>query len=80
MALTVQLPADLQGRLAAYCRARGRSEGQAIEQAVRQFLGDAAQPTPYDLGVQGFGADRTSSGDIARNSKRTFKRTPVASS
>lgn len=46
MSHSIQLPAILQERLAAQCRAHGISEGHAIEQAIRQFLADSAQPTP----------------------------------
>lgn len=73
MTHSLELPAILQERLAAHCRAHGISEEQAIERAIRQFLADSAHPTPYDLGAEGFGADQTSSGDIARNSKRILR-------
>jgi len=73
MSLSTRLPTILQERLAAYCQSHGLSEDQAIEQAIRQLLGDTAQPTAYDLGAEGFGADRTNSGDIARNSKKLLR-------
>jgi len=73
MNLSIELPTILKERLADYCRTHGVSEDQAIEQAVRQLLGDSPEPTPYDLGAEGFGADRTHSGDIAQNSKRLLR-------
>ena len=54
-------------------RTRGLFEDQAIEQAIRQLLGETLEPTPYDLGIRGFGADKTHSGDIARHSKRRLR-------
>lgn len=73
MTHSIRLPTVLEERLAAYCRTHGVSESQAIEQAIAQLLGHAVEPTPYDLGAEGFGADRTNSGDIARNSKRILR-------
>lgn len=73
MSLSIRLPTSLHERLAAYCQSRGLSEDEAIEHAVRQLLGDTAQPTPYELGAGGFGADRTNSGDVARNSKKLLR-------
>ncbi|MCF7996699.1 hypothetical protein U5801_25985 [Lamprobacter modestohalophilus] len=73
MTHSIRLPTSLEERLATYCRTRGLSEDQAIEQAIRQLLGETLESTPYDLGVRGFGADQTHSGDIARNSKRRLR-------
>jgi hypothetical protein len=73
MTLFLHLPRNLQDRLANHCRAHGITEHQAVEQAIRQFLGEPAEPTPYQLGAEGFGADRTNSGDIARNSKMILR-------
>ena len=73
MTLSIQLPTILQERLTAYCRTHGVSEVQAIEQAITHLLDEVAAPTPYDLGVLGFGADQTKSGNIAQNSKRMLR-------
>lgn len=73
MTLSIRLPTSLEERLAAYCRTHGVSESQAVEEAIRQLLGDATEPAPYDLGAEGFGADRSHSGDIARNSKNLLR-------
>ncbi len=73
MTFSLHLPQNLQDRLANHCRAHGITEDQAVEQAIRQFLGEPAEPTPYELGAEGFGADRTNSGDIARNSKAILR-------
>ena len=73
MTLSLHLPRKLQDRLAKHCRAHGITEDQAVEQAIRQFLGEPTEPTPYELGAEGLGADRTNSGDIARNSKAILR-------
>jgi hypothetical protein len=73
MTLSIRLPTSLVERLAAYCRTHKVSENQAVEQAIRQLLGDTTEPAPYDLGAEGFGADQTRSGDIARNSKKLLR-------
>ena len=73
MTLSLRLPTTLEERLGAYCRAHGLSENEAIEQAIRQLLDDHSASAPYDLGAAGFGADRTHSGDLARNSKQLLR-------
>ena len=70
MSLSVHLPTSLEERLANFCQTHGISQGEAIECALQRFLSESAPLTPYELGVEGFGADRTHGGDIARNSRR----------
>jgi hypothetical protein len=66
-------PKILEGRLTAYCHTHGITENQAVQLALHQFLNDAVLITPYELGVEGFGADHTHSGDIARNSRQMLR-------
>jgi Ribbon-helix-helix protein, copG family. len=72
MSLSIRLPKPLEERLAAYCAAQGISRSEAVKRALDSLLSEA-QPTPYELGVAGFGADNTHSGDVARNSKRLLR-------
>ena len=73
MNLSIELPQALNEQLASYCHAHGLTENEAVEYALHQFLKNSALPTPYDLGAEGFGADHTHSGDIARNSQRLLR-------
>ena len=71
MTLFVQLPVALEQKLAAYCATHHLTENEAIQQALKSLLAqDSPVPTPYELGRDGFGADRVHSGDIARESKQ----------
>lgn len=38
-----------------------------------QAASDDRSPTAYELGIEGFGADLTHSGDIAKNSQRLLR-------
>lgn len=72
MTLSIRLPESLEMQLTAYCRAHRISKSEAVKRALDLFLGEEVEvpePSPYELGADGFGADRTHSGDIARRSK-----------
>lgn len=74
MTLSVRLPEAIEEQLTAYCQAHEISKSEAVKRALDAFLAAAVQPpTPYELGKEGFGADRTHLGDIARHSKRLLK-------
>ena len=74
MNLSIDLPKVLQEQLMSYCHTHGVTENEAVQTALHQFLSnDTASPTPYELGVEGFGADHTHSGDIARNTKNLLR-------
>jgi len=73
MNLSIQLPEILEERLAAYCRTHGITTDQAVQLALDQLLSNTASLTPYELGAEGFGADQTHSGDVARNSQRLLR-------
>jgi hypothetical protein len=74
MSISVRLPEIIEKQLSAYCQAHRISRSEAVKQALDLFLSaQANQPTPYELGEDGFGADRTHTGDIARNSKRLLR-------
>jgi len=74
MNLSVDLPKVLEEQLVSYCHVHGITENEAVQRALHQLLNDSISPTPYDLGIEGFGADQSHSGDIARNSKRLLSR------
>ena len=73
MNLSIELPKVLEEQLASYCHAHGITESEAVQYALNQLLSDVISPTPYELGIEGFGADRTHSGDIAQNSQRLLR-------
>lgn len=73
MNLSIELPKVLEEQLASYCHAHGITENEAVQCALYQLLNDSLSPTPYELGTEGFGADLTHSGDIARNSQRLLR-------
>ncbi|WP_295440903.1 hypothetical protein [uncultured Thiodictyon sp.] len=73
MSLSIHLPTMLEERLAHYCRAHDITEDEAIQIALQQFLSETPGLTPYALGVEGFGADQTHCGDIARNSRQLLR-------
>lgn len=74
MTVSVRLPESVETRLTAYCRAHRISKSEAVKRALDSFLGkEAPEPTPYELGAGGFGADRTHSGDIASRNKELLR-------
>lgn len=73
MNLSIDLPPVLEEQLASYCQVQGITEDEAIRRALHQLLNHSLLPTPYKLGAEGFGADLTHSGDIARNSQRLLR-------
>lgn len=73
MNISIELPKVLEERLVSYCHTYGITENEAVQCALHRLLNDSLLPTPYELGVEGFGADLTHSGDIARNSQRLLR-------
>ena len=74
MALTVRLPLRVEQELATYCAARRITKSQAVKEALERLLAESAdRPSPYELGKDGFGADDSQHGDIARNTKQLIK-------
>ena len=74
MALTVRLPPRVEQELKAYCVTRRITKSDAVKEALERLLTESsAQATPYELGKDGFGADDSQSGQIARNSKRLIR-------
>lgn len=74
MALTVRLPLRVEQELKNYCVTRRITKSDAVKQALERLLSDTAgQATPYELGMDGFGADHSRQGDIARNTKRLIQ-------
>jgi len=73
MNFSIDLPKTLEEQLVSYCHAHGITENEAVQCALQRFLNDPLAPTPYELGTEGFGADLTHSGDIARNSQRLLR-------
>jgi len=74
MTLSIHLPQSVEQALNSYCASHAISQGEAIEQALTQFLSaQEPPPNPYELGQAGFGADETHVGDIARNSKQLLR-------
>lgn len=73
MSTTIQLPDSIDTKLTESCKAHGITKNEAVKRAIDSFLDVAPKPTPYELGKDGFGTDKTHSGDIARHSKRLFR-------
>lgn len=73
MATIIRLPDSTKTMLSEYCKAQGISKSEAVRRALDSFLNTVTEPTPYQLGQDGFGADQTHSGDIARHSKRLLR-------
>ncbi len=74
MSLTVRLPPRVEQELKAYCVTRRITKSDAVKEALQRLLSETAgQATPYELGRDGFGADDSQRGDIARNTKRLIK-------
>jgi Arc/MetJ-type ribon-helix-helix transcriptional regulator len=72
--LTVRLPPRVEEELKAYCVARRISKSDAVKEALQRLLSETPnQATPYDLGRDGFGADESQSGNVARNTKRLIR-------
>ncbi|CDH45600.1 MAG: hypothetical protein IPL59_14040 [Candidatus Competibacteraceae bacterium] len=73
MMLSIQLPVTLEQKLSAYCAAHYLTEDEAILEALNRLLTHDMTPTPYELGQDGFGADRVHRGEIASESKRLLR-------
>jgi len=74
MPLTVRLPPKVEQKLTQYCVTHRVTKSDAVKQALQRLLSETTnQPAPFDLGKDGFGADDTPVGDIARNTKRLIK-------
>ena len=74
MTLSVHLPPALAQKLTSYCAEHHFSPDEVIQEALQRLLApDAPAQTPYELGRDGFGADRTHGGAIARDSKRLLR-------
>ncbi|MGZ8243105.1 hypothetical protein [Methylomagnum sp.] len=73
MSTTIQLPDSTDTKLTEYCKAHGITKSEAVKLALDSFLNTTSKPTPYELGKDGFGADKTHSGDIARHSKQLLR-------
>lgn len=74
MPLTVRLPPRVEQELKAYCVTRRITKSDAVKEALERLLAESSgQATPYELGKDGFGADETRRGSIARNTKRLIR-------
>ncbi len=74
MTVSVRLPECTERQLSSYCESHRISKSEAIKQALELFLDHRAKPaTPYELGKDGFGSDRSHSGDIAKNTKQLLR-------
>jgi len=74
MSLTVRLPLRVEQELKAYCVARHITKTEAVRDALERLLSESSgQVTPYELGKEGFGADESKRGDIARNTTRLIR-------
>lgn len=73
MNLSIELTKVLEEQLVSYCHTHGITENEAVQLALHQLLNDSLPFTPYELGIEGFGADHTHSGDIARNTKHLLR-------
>lgn len=69
----VELSQELEKQLVAYCNTYSITENQAIQRAIHQLLHHSNESTPYELGAEGFGADQTHVGAIAKNSKQILR-------
>lgn len=74
MSLTVRLSTRVEQELKAYCTTQRITKSEAVKQALERLLSEAAgQASPYELGKDGFGADHSPGGDVARNTKRLIR-------
>lgn len=74
MNFSITLSNALEQNLIAYCHRHSITKEQVIQKALSQFLHQVNSfPTPYELGLDGFGADQTHSGDIAKNSQQLLR-------
>jgi hypothetical protein len=74
MTLTVRLPPRVEEELKQYCVARRISKSDAVKEALDRLLAEApAAASPFELGKDGFGADASPRGDVARNTKRLIR-------
>jgi hypothetical protein len=71
MTLTVRLPDRVEQDLADYCVAHGVTKSEAVKRALKELLRGAAKGKS-DLNHPFVGGD-TSSGDVARHTKRLLR-------
>ena len=76
MTLTVRLEPELEDQLEDYCQAEGTTKTAVVTRALRDFLNTLRQQrTPYELGADLFGADKTEDNglEVSRNYKKLLK-------
>lgn len=74
MPISIRLPPRLEQALAGYCADHALTKSEVIKQALDDFLATRTEAaTSYQRGENGFGADETHEGDIARNTSRLLK-------
>ena len=74
MTVSVRLPETIERQLVAYCHAHRISKSEVVKKALDLFLTDKVhQPTPYELGQAGFGADKSHTGNLAGRSKALLR-------
>ena len=72
--LTVRLPLRIEQELAEYCVKRHITKSSAVKQALERLLAETSRDrSAYELGRQGFGADRSGPADVARHTKQLLR-------
>ncbi len=73
MSITIDLTPSLEKELASFVEKENINVSLLFQQFLEDLMREKSQPTPWELGRDGFGADQTHEGDIAQNTKALLK-------
>ena len=73
MSITIDLNPSLEKELASFIEREKIDVSLLFQQFLEDLMREKHQPTAWELGQEGFGADKTHEGDIAQNTKSLLK-------
>jgi hypothetical protein len=73
MSITIDLDPSLEKELTSFVEREDINISLLFQQFLEELMREKHQPTAWELGKDGFGADQTHEGDIAKNTKFLLK-------
>lgn len=73
MSITIDLEPNLEKELESLVEIEKVDISLLVQQFLEGLIQEKCQPTPWELGKEGFGADKIHEGDIAQNTKSLLK-------
>ncbi len=73
MSITIDLNPNLEKELKSLVETEDVNVSLLVQQFLEELIKEKRQPSAWELGKEGFGADKTHEGDIAQNTKSLLK-------